>query len=195
MAHRLRARVDAVLVGVGTAIADDPELTVRLCRGSNPLRVVLDSRARLPVRSKLVEGAADVETLLLHGSGADERALDQLRERHVQTVSVRRLRGGGLSPSAVLRALAKRDVYRVLLEGGPTVHGSFLKAGLVDDVALFYAPKLLGDSQAMPLCFGPKRTHMAMADVLETPQLTRLGVDWLITGQLQTKSRKPGLSP
>lgn len=186
-AHRLRAESDAVLVGVGTALADDPELTVRMCAGSDPLRVVLDSQLRLPVKSKLVQGAGQVPTLVLHARGADERRAARLREHGVELAAVQAGKAG-LSPKAVLRLLGKRGVLQLLLEGGPQVHGAFLAAGVVREAALFYAPKLLGDAAAMPLAQGAAVRRMADAFTLEDPQMTPLGPDWLIRGALRSKS-------
>jgi diaminohydroxyphosphoribosylaminopyrimidine deaminase/5-amino-6-(5-phosphoribosylamino)uracil reductase len=121
--HRLRSEVDAVVVGVGTVLADDPALTVRPDPGRQPLRVVLDSRGRTPLAAQVRDGAA--ETLVL-----TERDVP----RHDLT--------------AVLKVLHDRGVVSVLVEGGPTLAAAFMTAGLVDRVIGYVAPALLGDGPA-----------------------------------------------
>jgi diaminohydroxyphosphoribosylaminopyrimidine deaminase/5-amino-6-(5-phosphoribosylamino)uracil reductase len=140
--HRLRAQYDAILVGAGTVLADDPALTSHGA-GRNPLRVVLAGRRALPRRAKIFDASAP-------------------------TIVYRKKPLG-----AVLKDLAKRGVGTILIEGGPTVHAAFLKAGLVDEAKVFLAPKLLSGS------LDPNT-----APRLKTPKVSRLGEDWLIEGAL-----------
>ncbi len=146
--HLLRARHDAVLVGSGTALADDPDLTCRI-PGADPvpvLRVVADSRLRLPPASRLVRTArGGAPTWLLTGTGHRPAALAPFLAAGVEVVVIRRARGGvGLQPRAMLAALAARGVTRVLAEGGASLAAALLAADLVDRIAWFHAPALLG---------------------------------------------------
>lgn len=140
--HRLRAAHDAILVGVGTALADDPELTVRLDPPVeiHPLRVVLDSRARLSARSRLATTVEKGPVLVFAGEGAEASAL---RAAGVEVAHLP-LSGARLDPAAVLAALAARGVRRVFVEGGGEVAASFVAADLVDRIEWFRAPILLG---------------------------------------------------
>lgn len=140
--HHMRAEFDAILVGAGTVLADNPALTSHGA-GKNPLRVVLAGRRKLPARARVFDASAP-------------------------TVVYRRkpLRG-------VLKDLAARGVGTVLIEGGPTVHASFLRAGLVDEARIFLSPKLL--SGALDPNTAPR---------IKTPAVSRLGDDWLISGVL-----------
>ncbi len=131
--HRLRAGVDAVVVGIGTVLADDPRLTVRLCDGASPVRVVIDPQGRIPAGARcLTDDAAP--TLLLGGEGAGR-------------VSVAADADGALSPAAILAALAGRGLRRVLIEGGPTTLSRFIAEGAVDELHVMVAPTIFGSGR------------------------------------------------
>jgi diaminohydroxyphosphoribosylaminopyrimidine deaminase / 5-amino-6-(5-phosphoribosylamino)uracil reductase len=142
--HRLRALVDAVVVGAGTVIADDPQLTVRQVRGDNPVRVVLDPSGRVPPDRRLFRDRT-APTLWLQGRRAPGR---------VPAAGVEILRldeavpGAGFAPEDVLRALAARGLHRVLVEGGGLTVSRFLAAGALDRLHLTVAPILLGSGRA-----------------------------------------------
>lgn len=140
--HLLRARHDAILIGIETAQADDPELTCRIegLAARSPLRVVLDSRMRLSEWSKLAQGARDVPTIVFT-AGATGGALTAC---DVDVVAVSRDARGRPDVEAVLRHLAAKGITRLLVEGGASVHASFLDRGLVDRIEIFSAPSLLG---------------------------------------------------
>jgi diaminohydroxyphosphoribosylaminopyrimidine deaminase / 5-amino-6-(5-phosphoribosylamino)uracil reductase len=140
--HRLRARHDAVVVGVETALADDPELTVRLPDhdGPQPARVVLDTRQRLPVASRLASTAREVPTFVV----TTRSAAPHLAATGVKVIEVA---ASGERPdlSDVLAALAAHGLRRLFVEGGGQVAASFLRAGLVDVLEWFRAPLVLGE--------------------------------------------------
>jgi diaminohydroxyphosphoribosylaminopyrimidine deaminase/5-amino-6-(5-phosphoribosylamino)uracil reductase len=143
--HLLRARNDAILVGVGTALADDPMLTCRLpgLEGRKPLRVVLDTRLRLTEWSKLAQTAAESPTVVYTTAAEGGGALEACG---VQIVRVAKDAAGRPLIEAVLTDLAERGITRVLVEGGAAVHASFLNAGMADRLAAFSAPMILGGS-------------------------------------------------
>jgi diaminohydroxyphosphoribosylaminopyrimidine deaminase/5-amino-6-(5-phosphoribosylamino)uracil reductase len=160
--HELRSRVDAVLVGIGTVLQDDPALTAHGA-GQDPLPVVLDARLRLPKRARLLRGSRT--PLVFTARGGELLGAEVLRAPS---------RDGRLDLKAVLAELSRRGVGTLLVEGGPTVHASFLEQGLADEVWAFFAPKLLAGTA------DPNR-----APVVRAPRLSRLGPDFLFSGRLQ----------
>ena len=166
--HRLRAEHDAVLVGVETALADDPELTVRLpgYDGPQPARVVLDSRQRLSPTCKLVTSARDIPTYVVV-VGEPRPALLAAGVRVLQVPAV-----GEDRPelSAVVRALARKGLFRLLVEGGGQVAGSFIRCGLVDAIEWFRAPMLI-DGEGRPAIGA-----LAIAELARAPHFRRIEV-------------------
>lgn len=148
-AHRLRAGHDAIMVGIGTVLADDPRLTVRDWKPPprrSPLRVVLDSSLKLPLDSALASSAADVPVLVFASPDASRQSEAKLRRSSVDVVRVARSREGvGLDLDACVTTLWSRQVRSLLCEGGGTVGSSLLRAGLVDRLYAFVAPVLFGE--------------------------------------------------
>jgi diaminohydroxyphosphoribosylaminopyrimidine deaminase/5-amino-6-(5-phosphoribosylamino)uracil reductase len=146
-AQILRAESDAVAVGAATAAIDDPELTVRLpgMASASPRRVVFDAAARLSPESRLARTARDVPVLLVVAADADADRLAALAEAGVATLRVDRDAAGRLDLAAALAGLAARDVNTLMVEGGAALAESFLAAGLVDRIALFTSPVVVGE--------------------------------------------------
>jgi diaminohydroxyphosphoribosylaminopyrimidine deaminase/5-amino-6-(5-phosphoribosylamino)uracil reductase len=148
MSHRWRAEVDAVAVGIGTALADDPLLTARIDGvHRQPARVVFDSEARLPLTSQLVQTAGEVPLYLVCSRGASRANTDGLEVAGVEVIVAPGENEGARVRSA-LSELGSRGIQSMLLEGGPHLAGAFLDAGEVDEVRLFVAPMLLGGRHA-----------------------------------------------
>lgn len=140
--HRLRAAHHAVVIGIETALADDPELTVRLPdhAGPQPARIVLDSRQRLSSTSRMARTAGEIPVYVVATGVADPR----LTDAGVRVVSVERATNGRTEVAAAVQALAAEGLYDLFVEGGGQVAASFLRAGLVDAIEWFRAPILLG---------------------------------------------------
>ena len=177
LVHQMRARADAVLIGAGTLRTDDPRLTVRLSEGRDPLRVVMTASGKLPRQAQLFAGAKDAPTLVLAEqiSDEDERVLKSA------AVQVERFRGG---PAGALRRLAARGVLDVLLEGGPTLAAALLTGGLVDRVAIFVTPLLVGRG-APDLIALPAVTGLQGAPRLTNLVWRELGQDMLLEADVE----------
>ena len=185
-AHVLRSQHDAVLVGVGTVLADNPRLTVRLpgADGTGPLRVVLDGHLRTPPSARLIRQLGTPPALIVGAQprkGArDARARlgreQALRKAGAEVLLLPADRAGRVLIPSLLRALAERGVQSLLVEGGSRVHGAFISAALVDSVAFFLAPRLVGAGRPIvqgrgldwrnPLRLGPLEVHAIGEDVL-----------------------------
>jgi diaminohydroxyphosphoribosylaminopyrimidine deaminase/5-amino-6-(5-phosphoribosylamino)uracil reductase len=166
--HRLRLTHMAVMVGVETAIADDPELTVRLPGKAilaQPVRIVLDSRQRLPLTSKLVKEAGRIATVVLTLKNSNKR----LTDAGVHVIEVAE-RDGRVDPGAALEALERMLLPAVMIEGGGQVAASFLSGGLVDAVEWFRAPIVLGDEGR------PAVAAFVLKDLASAPRFRRTSV-------------------
>jgi diaminohydroxyphosphoribosylaminopyrimidine deaminase/5-amino-6-(5-phosphoribosylamino)uracil reductase len=189
LAHRWRACMDAVVVGIGTALADDPQLTARLPglegeAARQPRRVVFDALARLPVASQLVAAAHDVPLTVVVSRAAAHGDTDALEAAGVQVL----VATGENEPARVrsgLDQLAAMGVASVLLEGGPHLAGAFLDAGEIDEIRLFLAPLLLGGSSARDPLEGTGVERISEALRALTFEHERVGEDLLISARLR----------
>jgi diaminohydroxyphosphoribosylaminopyrimidine deaminase/5-amino-6-(5-phosphoribosylamino)uracil reductase len=145
--HALRGRMDAVLVGIGTVLADNPRLTVRPPGPRTPSRIVLDSHARLPPASLLAATALTVPVLVVTLGGVPAERAAALQNLGCEVIAVPE-QDGKASVPALLDELGRRRMTNLLVEGGAAVLGSFLDAGEVDEVHVFIAPRLLGGADA-----------------------------------------------
>ncbi len=184
LVHRWRASVDAVAVGIGTAIADDALLTARgVGAERQPRRVVFDSEARLPHDSRLVITAAEAPVILIAGPGAPASRVDSLTNAGIEVIICP---GDGAERiSAALEELGRRDVSSLLLEGGATLAGAFLDAGAIDELRLFVAPKLLGGAGARPLLGGAGASRLSDAESALSMAWEAVGDDLLIRARMR----------
>jgi diaminohydroxyphosphoribosylaminopyrimidine deaminase / 5-amino-6-(5-phosphoribosylamino)uracil reductase len=179
-AHKLRAESDAIVVGVTTALRDDPALTVRLSEPwpREPYRVVLDSWARLDGTARLIHAATPARALIAVGEQAPPARVAAL-EAAGATVVRCRTRGGRVDPVSLLARLFELEVRALLVEGGAETHAAFVEAGVVDRVALFVAPLLLGGREATGVVGGAGR-DLKTALRLGPMGVTALGDDLLL---------------
>ena len=173
MLHKIRSRVDAIIVGVDTVIADNPSLTVRNVRGKSPLRIVLDSTARTPLNSKVTDGTA--KTIIAVTKKASKRRIDSLRKKtEVLVLS----RSGRVDLRSLIRELGRRGIRTVLVEGGGETRWSFFKSGLVDEFFVWITPHIWGGRDAPTLVDGVGFLHED--DAIPLKLKTRRVVDDLL---------------
>jgi len=173
--HRLRALVDAVLIGIGTAVADDPLLTVRRCAGPSPARIILDPRGRLPPAAKVLNEDG-IRRLVITAEGVRPKLPAGVEIVEIAT------RNGEIAPAAILAALRERGLARVLIEGGAHTVSRFIAAGCLDRLHVMMAPIMLGAGQtgvtlkpidrADQALRAPMRAHLIGEEVLLDCDLT-----------------------
>ncbi len=185
-AHYLRKTHDAILVGVGTVLKDNPELTTRLVRGANPLRIVLDAKLQILLTSAVLNEAT--KTLIFVGNNYNvehRQVLEQLE--WVEIVQVPEVVAGMLDLQSIMQILQEREIRSVLVEGGSKVLGTFKDAGLVDRVYAFVAPKICGGQNSLSAVGGAGIEFMDDALQLEDLEMEKLGSDVLLTARAREK--------
>lgn len=191
--HRVRSQVDAVMVGIGTVLADNPELSARGSKGTTwprmgrqPVRVVLDSRLRIPFKAKILQWVHEQPTIVCTTAQASPKKIQTLREQDVQ-VWVLPQKKGRVSLKASLTQLGTKGISSVLLEGGSTLNASALHAGFVNQVRLYVAPLLMGGQDAKSLIGGVSPKTLEQVWRLVNPELKKIGQDWLLTANIDSQ--------
>lgn len=192
--HGLRKKYSSILVGIGTALADDPMLNCRTEEGVDPVRLVADSQLRLPPDSQLAQTAKEIPTWVFTAEETLQSAKGRERAEALNRLGVdvipcgsadRADHRGKIDVARVLALLAERDIDSVLVEGGGTVNASFLEAGLVDRVYAFLGPKLVGGADSRSPVEGTGVTRMEDAAELKNVEVERFEDDILITGRVK----------
>lgn len=198
--HGLRSRVDAILTGIGTVLHDDPQLTVRWTESGaraktarQPLRVILDSRLRIPLNARVLSrpsaGGANAASLIATTDRAPARRLAQLQARGAR-VLVLPGRAGRVSLSACLAALGRMGVSSVLIEAGSEVNASAFREKLVNRVCFYVAPRLLGGREAIGVIGGSSPKRLKDSLPLTDLRIQTIGGDFLIEGTLAAGQRR-----
>ena len=185
-AHRLRKQHDAVLVGIGTVLADDPELTTRMVQGKNPIRIVLDAKLQTNIMNAVLNPAAPTIIVTSLEADEDKAALFSV----LPNVEILRLpfENGRVDIKLLIEELAAREITSLLVEGGSSVLGAFKDAGLADRICAFVAPKLLGGRDSLTAVGGTGCELMQDAWSLQEVEYKQLGQDLLITGLVQKEA-------
>jgi diaminohydroxyphosphoribosylaminopyrimidine deaminase/5-amino-6-(5-phosphoribosylamino)uracil reductase len=187
--HQLRNQMDAVLVGAGTVLQDDPQLTCRIPGGRNPWRIILDGRLRMPLSAQLLRLADSDKTIVVTGRLVAAEKMRALRARGVQVWQFP-LRREEIVWRDLLRKLAQVGIVSVLIEGGAKVAASALRALAVDKILFFYAPKILGgDGRAMIDALKIRRAASALP--VQKLSVERSGGDLLVTGYFIARGKFP----
>ncbi|NLH44537.1 MAG: bifunctional diaminohydroxyphosphoribosylaminopyrimidine deaminase/5-amino-6-(5-phosphoribosylamino)uracil reductase RibD [Acholeplasmataceae bacterium] len=180
-AHYLRSIYDAILVGKGTVLADNPSLTCRFVEGKNPIRIILDAKLEIPISAKVISDG-EAKTIIVAGKDvlperlAERKCLDNVEVLQVDTTD------GNVDLDELLITLSERKITSILVEGGGAVHGNFFDAGFVDRVYAFIAPRLIGGKKSLSPIGGIGCLKIADGIQLDRVETMVLGSDFLITG-------------
>lgn len=178
MTHRLRDAHQAVLVGIGTVLTDDPALTVREVEGANPQPVVVDSHLRIPVESKLLQGSKP--PWIAAALDASPASAEQLKRLGAQVLRFSSPEGARIPLRDLLRSLREMNVKRLMVEGGARIITSFLRERLVDRVVVTITPHLIGGTHAVEDLAGRVISDFPRLEQINT---TRLDEDWILWGR------------
>lgn len=180
--HHLRDINDAILVGIGTVLADNPSLTTRLIEGKNPVRVIVDSNLRTPLNSKVVTDKS-AKTIIAVTKNAPNEKISDLRACGVEILTCGDEKRVDLK--ILLEKLAEREITSVLVEGGGKIHFSMLKSGLVDKIYAFIAPKIIGGANSLTSVEGEGFEKISEAITLKNFKSERIGEDFLLSGYVK----------
>jgi len=185
--HRLRDRYDAIMVGIGTVLADDPQLTTRLSngqQGKDPIRVVVDSSLRLPITARVINPFSSAPTIVATTPQAPRERRRMLEERGVEVLVVDS-EGNRVNLNNLMALLGSREITSVLLEGGATLNASALEAGVVDKLITFIAPKIIGGKEAPGMVGGLGQARMDDAYLLDRIKVAHFGEDLMLSGYIR----------
>ena len=178
--HKLRASVDAIVVGISTILADNPRLTVRLVKGKNPARVIVDSRGRIPLDSQIMRTAFKVKTIVAVTDKAPEEKLMELRDMGAEVLVISEGKKGrsaavphGVNLKLLFRKLENRGLKKILVEGGGELNWSLLHLWLVDELTITIAPKIAGGRLATTLVEGDGFDEIAQSISLQLKKIER----------------------
>jgi diaminohydroxyphosphoribosylaminopyrimidine deaminase/5-amino-6-(5-phosphoribosylamino)uracil reductase len=182
--HRLRDTNDAILVGVNTVLKDKPSLTARIPNGRDPVRVVLDSRLRIPLAAKVLTQKSASKTIVATLTAAPTTKIKKLRDAGADVLPVKSAQGR-VDLRDLLRKLGKRGIMSVLVEGGAEVHASAINAGIADKVVLFIAPMLMTGVDSLCAIGGVSPVRLDRASRLKDVTVSFVGDDLMIEGYIR----------
>ena len=180
--HQLRNDLDAVLVGIGTVMKDDPSLDCRLRGGRNPYRIIVDSRLRIPLKSKVL-GYSDNKTIIATTNKASKRKIAQINTLGAKVLVIKS-KSGMVNLKTLMKELGKLDITSVMIEGGSSIASSAIASGIVDRVMFFVAPKIIGGTDSISSIGGKSPSLLGNAIKLKNLRATTVGDDILIEGYL-----------
>jgi diaminohydroxyphosphoribosylaminopyrimidine deaminase/5-amino-6-(5-phosphoribosylamino)uracil reductase len=184
--HEIRHRVAGIMVGIGTVLADDPSLTTRLEDGrcSDPIRIIVDSSARIPLEAKVLNLESDAKTIIAVTEKADKEKLGLLEEKGAEII-VTPSRNGRVDLSLLMKELGERKIDSILLEGGSELNYAALEEGIVDKINAFIAPKIIGGNTAKTPVGGQGKAFMEDSINLKCVDIHRFGDDIMIEAYIK----------
>ena len=184
--HRLRHAVDAILVGINTVRMDDPSLTTRLGdrKGKDPTRIILDTQLSIAPDARVLQPDSAAETILVAAKAVGPGKKAVFEKAGIRVIEAA-LKHNQIDLAALMAQLGAMEISSLLIEGGSHVLGSAFRAGIVDKVQFFYAPKILGGDDGIPICSGPGAELMRRSIALKDITVQRFGDDVLIEGYVE----------
>lgn len=169
--HKLRAKVDGILIGKNTAIKDNPLLTVRHTRGKNPVRIILDSKGEIPIKSKILQTSNKIPTIIAVSKQISKSNLQKLNKFPVEIISTGEK---SVNLKLLLKKLFQKNITTILVEGGGTIHWEFIKQNLFDELIITISPFLLGGNDAISFIQGKGFDKVSKSPKLQLKSVKRL---------------------
>ncbi len=179
LVHQMRSEVDAVMVGLNTVLRDNPELTVRLVKGKDPLKIVVDSKLKMPKNCNLMKDPSKL--IIATTNKAPKSQLKKFQQKGI-TILTTKLKSGFVDLEDLMKQLGKHEITSVMIEGGSQLNSSAIKEGIVDKILIFTAPKLIGNGLGAIGNLGVNKINKAIN--LKNPVVKKIGNDILIEGYL-----------
>jgi 2,5-diamino-6-(ribosylamino)-4(3H)-pyrimidinone 5'-phosphate reductase len=183
--HKLRAKVDAIMVGIETVLTDDPHLTVNRVKGKSPIRIVIDSNARTPLTARVLTRRGEEPTLIASARNAPKERVEALRSAGAEIIITESI--GKVDLQSLMLSLHQKGIKRVMVEGGGNVNWSLLQNGLVDEVRVALAPMIVGGRDATTLVEGEGVNKIADGIRLALQRIERYGEDIVLTYKVLPK--------
>ena len=183
LVQQMRNSLTGIMVGIGTVLSDDPQLTCRLEHGRDPIRIIVDSHLRIPLDAKVLQ---DENCILAATTECDREKMDRLKEKGI-SILLTEQKDGKVNLTELMEQLGEQGIDSILLEGGGGLNEAALKAGIVDRVVSFIAPKLIGGMDAKTPVEGEGFAKMSQAICLENVEVRSIGGDVLIQGTPERK--------
>ena len=185
--HKLRTQHQAILVGVNTVIKDNPLLTVRLVKGKNPIRIILDSKLRIPLEAKVVSQTRQARTIIVTTKSAPKRKIELFRRRGIEVLLIPGNKKGWINLQKLLTLLGKLEIKSLLVEGGSRIITSFLKERLADRLIVIIAPEIMG--RGVEAIDRREISDIAQSLNFKFKKVKKMGRDLVIIGSAEKLSR------
>ncbi|MDC0193554.1 2,5-diamino-6-(ribosylamino)-4(3H)-pyrimidinone 5'-phosphate reductase [Candidatus Nitrosopelagicus sp.] len=175
--HRLRANVDGILIGKNTLDADNPMLSVRYSKGKNPVRILLDSRGTIKSSSKIIQSCNKIPTIIATTNLISKKNLCRLEKFPLEVIKCGKT---SVDTVKLLKLLYKKDIKKILLEGGGTINWTFLKNGFVDEIIVTITPYILGGSNSISLVEGVGFKNLFPTKKLKLEKIQKIGSELVV---------------
>ena len=170
--HKLRSKVDAILVGINTVLLDDPILTVRYAKGKNPVRVVLDSRGTISSKSRILKTCSKIPTIIAVSKTATRKNIKRLNKHPIEILITGDKK---INVKKLLKFLLRKKIKHILLEGGGTINWEFVNQGLIDEIIITITPFLVGGKDSISLVEGQGFDKISKSKKFKLRKTIRMG--------------------
>jgi len=187
--HKLRNKVSAIMVGIGTVLVDNPSLTCRIEGGKSPTRIIVDSTLRIPISSNVVHIKDEAKTVIVTTEKGDKKKIEELENLGVEVI-IAPIKSGKVDLSWLMQTLGEMKIDSILLEGGSTLNYSALNENIVDKVQFYIAPKIIGGENSKSPVGGEGKKYINGGFQISNTKVRTIGIDTIIEGYIKREEHK-----